>query len=76
MPVMSSGGLDAESVPTDDSKPDTQSIESASRLECRGCAFEPEDSVVPPERCPKCGGSAWVRQPVQGNANKVADRHP
>jgi Zn finger protein HypA/HybF involved in hydrogenase expression len=31
------------------------------QLQCRGCGFEPEDSVVAPRLCPKCHSKSWER---------------
>ena len=33
---------------------------------CRNCGFEPEDPIIPPRRCPKCGCGVFQRVMVPG----------
>lgn len=33
---------------------------------CRRCGYEPEDRLVLPRRCPKCGGESFERFPLPG----------
>ncbi len=44
-------------------------------LECRYCAFEPEDQLSTPVRCPKCHGCSWNRYPRPGQILMSVDRN-
>ena len=44
------------------------------RLQCRACAFEPDDAMAVPPVCPKCFGSAWERFAAPRSLLMNADR--
>lgn len=35
-------------------------------VSCRCCGYEPEDRLILPRRCPKCGGESFERFPLPG----------
>ena len=45
-------------------------------VNCHNCGFEPEDSTVPPRRCPKCGGSAFEWFFAPGQPMWIRERDP
>jgi len=45
------------------------------QLQCRCCGYEPEDSVVPPKVCPKCGAESFERFARPGSILENANRY-
>jgi len=43
-------------------------------LQCRCCGFEPDDAVIAPKVCPKCGGESFERFARPGSILANADR--
>ena len=49
---------------------------AVSKVQCRCCGFEPEESVIPPRICPKCHARSWERFAKPGGILENADRYP
>ena len=45
------------------------------QTQCRNCGHEPADSVSPPRRCPKCGGTSWERFALPGSILRNSGRY-
>jgi len=45
------------------------------KLTCRCCGFEPEQTVVAPNYCPKCRGQSWERYARPGSILQNATRY-
>lgn len=46
------------------------------KLECRCCGYEPNNTVVAPVRCPKCHASCWQRFSIPGSLLACLARTP
>jgi rubrerythrin len=44
-------------------------------LQCRCCGYEPDESVSPPKRCPKCSSDAWERFARPGSILSNSERY-